>query len=187
VTLVISESPYRPIVERFGISSDPSLNGNFHYPNDIDRSLNETVTDKIRKYLTDYNNNPPSGVSFMTVMGSTSGRLHSEFIRLLFLLTHRETDRFFATTFSVKLKEKVGSTSPTQGVYLKFPATTSRERLLRNHWDLVPHGGGKECLTETNRPGFFSPVRPDLPQPTHGLEEEGSDTVVYFSREYCLL
>ena len=45
--------------DRFGRSSDPSLNGNLHYPNDIDRSLNEAVTDKIRKYHTDYNNNPP--------------------------------------------------------------------------------------------------------------------------------
>jgi hypothetical protein len=32
----------------------------------------------------------------MSDIVSTSGRLHSEFIRLLFLQTHRETDRFFA-------------------------------------------------------------------------------------------
>jgi hypothetical protein len=32
----------------------------------------------------------------MTDIVSTSGRLHSEFIRILFLQTHRETDRFFA-------------------------------------------------------------------------------------------
>jgi hypothetical protein len=67
-------------------------------------------------------------VSFMTVIASTSGTLHSEFIRLLFLQTHRETDRFFAvsgvqlaqpnrglfhfllTVFSTTLKVKVGST-----------------------------------------------------------------------------
>ena len=84
--------------ERFGSSSDPSLNGNLHYPNGIDRSLNESVTDKIRKYHTDYNNNPPSAVSLMPVVTSTSGRLHSEFIRLLFLQTHRETDRFFTVS-----------------------------------------------------------------------------------------
>jgi hypothetical protein len=59
---------------------------------------------------------------------STSGRLHSEFIRLLFLQVHRETDRFFAASgvqlaqstrglfhfrraaFSSHLKAKVGST-----------------------------------------------------------------------------
>jgi hypothetical protein len=31
----------------------------------------------------------------MTVIASTSGCLHSEFVCLLFLQTHRETDRFF--------------------------------------------------------------------------------------------
>ena len=73
--------------ERVGRSSDLSLNGNVCYPNDNDRSLNEV--DKILKY-------PPHDVTFMPVIASTSGRLHSEFIRLLFLQTHRETDRFFA-------------------------------------------------------------------------------------------
>jgi hypothetical protein len=61
-------------------------------------------------------------------MASTSGRLHSEFVRLLFLQTHRETDRFFEASgvqlpqtqrvmfhfrraaFSAQLKAKVGST-----------------------------------------------------------------------------
>ncbi len=100
--------------DRFGSSSDPNLNDHLHYPNDIDKSLNEPATDKIR--------------SFMTVITSTSGRLHSEFIRLLFLQTHRETDRFFVASgvqfpqftsglfnfrraaFLTTLKEKVGST-----------------------------------------------------------------------------
>ena len=63
----------------------------------------------------------------MPVIGSTSGRLHSEFIRLLFLQTHRETDRFLATSgvqlaetnsglfhfrraaYSVQLKSKCGN------------------------------------------------------------------------------
>ena len=59
---------------------------------------------------------------------STSGRLHSEFIRLLFLQSHRETDRFFSASgvqspqhtsggiytfkraaFLTQLKAKVGS------------------------------------------------------------------------------
>jgi hypothetical protein len=56
--------------DRFGSSSDPSLNGRLHYPNNIDRSLNEDTDDKIR----------------------------SEFDRLLFLQTYRETDRFFAVS-----------------------------------------------------------------------------------------
>ena len=35
--------------ERFGSSSDPSINGHLDYPNDVDWSLNEDDTDKIRK------------------------------------------------------------------------------------------------------------------------------------------
>ena len=55
--------------EHFGSSSDPStFNGYLHYSNDIDRSLNETVTDKIGKYRSDYYN----------------------------LQVHRETDLFFS-------------------------------------------------------------------------------------------
>ena len=62
----------------------------------------------------------------MPAIASTSGRLHSEFVRLLFLQAHRETDRFFAAlgvqlaqtergqfhfrraAFSQQLKSKVG-------------------------------------------------------------------------------
>jgi hypothetical protein len=40
--------------DRFGSSSDPSLNGNLHNPNNIDRSLNEVADNKIRKYHVDY-------------------------------------------------------------------------------------------------------------------------------------
>ncbi len=112
--------------DRFGSSSDPSLNGHLHYPNDIDKSLNEAAADKIRKYRADYNNNPPAAVAFMPAITSTSGRLHSEFVRLLFLQAHRETDRFFAASgvqlaqtdrdqfhfrraaFSSQLKSRVG-------------------------------------------------------------------------------
>ncbi len=83
---------------------------------------------KKKKYRTNYNNRPPSVVSFMTAIDSTPGRLHSEFVQLLFLQAHRETDRFFATSgvqlvqpnsglfhflrvvFSPQVKAKVGST-----------------------------------------------------------------------------
>jgi hypothetical protein len=82
--------------DRFGSSSDPSINGHLRYPNDIDRSLNEAAADKIRKYRADCNNPPPNAISFMPAIASTSGRLHSEFARLLFLQAHRETDRFLA-------------------------------------------------------------------------------------------
>ena len=62
----------------------------------------------------------------MTTVVSTSGKLHSEFVRHLFLQVHRETDNFFAASgvqleehdrghfhfhravFSSQLKSKVG-------------------------------------------------------------------------------
>jgi hypothetical protein len=81
-----------------GSSTDPSLNGHLKYPNNLDQSLNDTSADKIRKYRSDYNNRPPSAVSFMPVIVSTLDRLHSEFVRILFLHPHRETDRFFAAS-----------------------------------------------------------------------------------------
>ena len=84
--------------ERWGSISDPSINDHLHYPNDIDGSLKETVTDKIRKCRDNYINNPPNSISFMSVITSTLGCLHSELVCLLFLQTHRETDRFFSTS-----------------------------------------------------------------------------------------
>jgi hypothetical protein len=89
--------------ESFGSISDPSLNGHFHYPYDMDRTLNEDTVDKIRKYRSDYNNNPPNGISCRPVIDSTSGRLHSEFVSLLFLQDHRERDRFFAESCKKKI------------------------------------------------------------------------------------
>jgi hypothetical protein len=84
--------------ERWVSSTDPTLNGNLHYPNDLDKPLNETTVDKIRKYFTDYNQDPPNTISFMPAIVSTSGRLHSEFVRILFLQVHGETERFFAAS-----------------------------------------------------------------------------------------
>jgi hypothetical protein len=63
----------------------------------------------------------------MPAIANTSGRLHSESVRLLFLQAHRETDRFFAASgvqlaqptsgqfhfrraaFSAQLKSKIGN------------------------------------------------------------------------------
>ena len=86
--------------ERWGSSSDPSLNGHLHYPNDVDGSRNETTNDKIRIFFStrfDYNR-PSTTISFIPVIASTSGRLHSEFVCLLFLHVHRKTYRFFTSS-----------------------------------------------------------------------------------------
>ena len=93
--------------ERWGSSPDPNLNGNLHYPNDTDRSLNESSVDKIRKYRADYNNRPPNAISFMFAIASTSGRLHSEFVRLLFL---QEYFHFRRSVFLAQMKFRVGLT-----------------------------------------------------------------------------
>jgi hypothetical protein len=118
----------RIVHDRVGSSTDPTLNGHFKCPNNLDQSLNDAAADKIRKYRADYNTRSPSVVSFMPVIDSTSGRLQSEFVRLLFLQAHRETDRFFTASgvqlaqpnrglfhfrraaFSAHLKAKVDST-----------------------------------------------------------------------------
>ncbi len=64
-----------------------------HYPNDIDKSLNEASADKIRKYRADYNNNPPSVGSFMTAVPSTClGDYIVNSFDFCSLQTHRETD-----------------------------------------------------------------------------------------------
>ncbi len=84
--------------ERWGSRTDPTLNGSLHYPNDSDKPLNEVATDKIRKYRVDCNNNFPNVISFMTTIVRNSGSLHGEFVRILFVQPHRETDCFFAVS-----------------------------------------------------------------------------------------
>ena len=64
----------------------------------MDRTLNETGADKNLQYRADYNNRPSHDISFMPTISSTSCRLHSELVFLLFLQDHREADRFLATS-----------------------------------------------------------------------------------------
>ncbi len=58
--------------DRVGSSTDPNLNGHLKYPNNFDQSLDDTCTDKVHKYRADYNNSPPSAVSFIPDITSTS-------------------------------------------------------------------------------------------------------------------
>ncbi len=135
--------------DRFGSSSNPSLNGNLHYPNNIDRSLNEVADDKIRKYHNDYNKNPPNTVSFMPSIPSTSGRLHNEFVRLLFLQDHRETDRFF-TVSGVQFVEHDRDCS-TSDVRLSF--NNSKAGLT---WLSISHSQTSRLLTSITLANFSS-------------------------------
>jgi hypothetical protein len=47
----------------------------------------------------------------MPTIPGTNGRLHSDFIRLLFLQTHRETDHFFAVSGVQSTQSNLGTTS----------------------------------------------------------------------------
>ena len=84
--------------DRWGSNSYRSLNGHLRYPTDIDRTLNKVTVDKVSQYRIDYNNRPSHDISFMSAIFSTSGCLHCVFECLLFLQTHRETDRFLASS-----------------------------------------------------------------------------------------
>jgi hypothetical protein len=75
--------------DRVDNSVDPTLNGHLKYPYNLDQSLNDATTEKIRKYRADYNNRPPSAVSFMPAITSTSGRLHSHIVNLLDFYSYR--------------------------------------------------------------------------------------------------
>ena len=99
--------------ERFGISSDPSINGHLHYPNDLDRALNGVPVDKTRQYHTDYNNRV---ISFMTVITSTSGRLRGERVLLLFLQEYDQL-HYRREAFPSQLKSKVENILTKTEVY----------------------------------------------------------------------
>ena len=79
--------------KRWGCSSNPMLHGNLNYPlpADKDKPLNEAAADKIRDYGADCNKRPSNSIAFMSAVASTSGRLHCELVRILFLQAHRET------------------------------------------------------------------------------------------------
>jgi hypothetical protein len=64
---------------------------------------------------------------YLSPIPSTSGRFHSEFIRLLFLQTHRETDHFFEVSGSQFLRNPpVDYSTSTVGV-LGHPESRSRQ------------------------------------------------------------
>jgi hypothetical protein len=86
--------------DRVGSSTDPTLNGHLCYPNKLDQSLNDTTADKIRKYRTDYNNNPPNTETdrFFAASGVQLAQ------------TDRGVSHYRREAFSSMLKNKVGLT-----------------------------------------------------------------------------
>ena len=79
--------------DRFGSSSHVQQNGSLSHPQDIDAPLRIAAQRKIAAYRQQYADN--QNISFLPAIVSTSTRMHGEFLRLLFLQAHRETEAHF--------------------------------------------------------------------------------------------
>ena len=69
-------------------------NGELINPGNPDKDLVEKAARKIAKYRELYRDHRRQ-LDFLPAIASTSGRIHCELLRLLFLHAHRETTRFF--------------------------------------------------------------------------------------------
>ena len=73
-------------------------NGELLHPGNPDKDLDEKAASKrhckIAKYRELYRDHRRQ-LDFVPAIASTSGRIHCELLRLLFLHAHRETTRFF--------------------------------------------------------------------------------------------
>ena len=82
--------------DRFGSSSHVQQNGCLSHPQDLDAPLHIAAQRKIAAYQQQYADN--QNISFLPAIVSTSTRMHGEFLRLLFLQAHRETEAHFIAT-----------------------------------------------------------------------------------------
>ena len=76
--------------DRFGSSSHVQQNGLLSHPQDLDAPLRLAAQRKINSYRQQYADN--QNISFLLAIVSTSTRMYGEFLRLLFLQAHRETE-----------------------------------------------------------------------------------------------
>jgi hypothetical protein len=76
--------------DRFGSSSHVQQNGLLSHPQDLDSPLRLTAQRKINSYRQQYADN--QNISFLPAIVSTSTHMHGEFLRLLFLQAHHETE-----------------------------------------------------------------------------------------------
>ena len=74
---------------------DAYRNGQLRY-DDPNLLLNNVTRAKVQKYRDDYSASDVNKV-FLSALLSTSGRIHGEFLRLLYILAHRQTVKFFDT------------------------------------------------------------------------------------------
>ena len=79
--------------DRFGSSSHVQQNGSLSHPQDIDAPLRIAAQREIATYRQQQADN--QNISFLPAIVSTSTRMHGDFLRLLFLQAHRETEAHF--------------------------------------------------------------------------------------------
>ena len=63
---------------------------------DVNKILETTARTKVERYRDAYANRSGTTYAFLPCVMSTSGRIHGEFLRLLYILAHRRTNKYFA-------------------------------------------------------------------------------------------
>jgi hypothetical protein len=79
--------------DRFGSSSHVQQNGYLSHPQDLDGPMRVAAQRKTNAYRQTCADN--QNISFLPAIMSTSNRMHGEFLRLVFLQAHRETEAHF--------------------------------------------------------------------------------------------
>jgi hypothetical protein len=83
-------------LDRYGSSSHVHQNGLLSQTKDLDAPLRLVAQRKNNGYRQQYADN--ENISFLPAIVSTSTRMHCEFLGLLFLQAHRETEAHFTAT-----------------------------------------------------------------------------------------
>ena len=84
------------LIHEFGGNhmADVSLNGALRHAQP-DKLLEAAARTKVNRYREAYATRPGVTYAFLPCVISTSGRIHGEFLRFLYLLAHRRTTRWF--------------------------------------------------------------------------------------------
>ena len=151
------------------------VNGHLHYPHDLDRPLNESAADKMRQYLTDYNNRPSHTIAFMPTIVSPSVSTQRICVPSIFTDSSgnwpfscrgvqlvQSTFHVHRVAFSSQLKSKVGHIltkaaalrimlnidgSPIASRSHTHPSHTQNSRLLTSSLSLgVPGPRSTQCI-----------------------------------------
>jgi hypothetical protein len=90
--------------DRFGSSSHVQQNGSLSHPQDLDGPMRVAAQRKTKAYKQTYADNQNISIlpAIMKYIMSTSNRTHGEFLRLLFLQAHRETEAHTRTSLPLE-------------------------------------------------------------------------------------